>query len=104
MAALDPSRAMPPPAQQLAALKPLSKPDPMFPREATRSSVDRGRVMARLFVAPDGTVSKVEILSAQPPRVFEREVRETAMHWRYEAPGQPRQADVEFLFDRSKER
>jgi protein TonB len=76
----------------------------MFPREALRANVDQGRVTARLFVAPDGSVSKVDIVSAQPARVFDREVRETAMRWRFEAPGQPRQADVEFEFDRFKDR
>lgn len=87
----------------MAALKALSKPEPVFPREAVRASVDKGRVTARLFVAPDGTVNKVDIVSAQPARVFDREVRETAMRWRYEPPGQPRQTDVEFVFDRFKE-
>jgi protein TonB len=76
----------------------------MFPHEAVRAGVDKGRVTARLSVASDGLVSKVEILSAYPARLFDREVRETAMRWRYEAPGQPRQTDVEFVFDRFKER
>jgi TonB family protein len=102
-AAVEPSRATqaPPP---MVALKAISKPEPMFPREALRANVDRGRVMARLFISPDGTVNKVDIVSSQPIRVFDREVRETAMRWRYEAPGQPRQTDVEFVFDRFKER
>jgi protein TonB len=76
----------------------------MFPREAIRADVDKGTVRARLFVAPDGTVSKVEILSAQPARVFDREVRETTRRWRFDPPGQPRQTDVEFVFDRYKDR
>jgi len=76
----------------------------MFPHEAARESIDRGQVTARLFISPDGTVNKVDILSAHPPRVFDREVRDTALRWRYEPPGQSRQADVEFVFDRFKER
>jgi protein TonB len=76
----------------------------MFPREALRANVDKGTVRARLFIAADGTVSKVVILSAQPARVFDREVRETTLRWRYEPPGQPRQTDVEFVFDPYKNR
>jgi TonB family protein len=103
MAAVEPARPMPAPAQS-AALKAISKPQPMFPREAMRANVDKGRVTARLFIAADGSVSKVDIVSSQPGRVFDREVRDTVMRWRFEAPGQPRQADVEFDFDRFKER
>ena len=85
-------------------MKAISRPQGMFPAEAVRAGVDKGRVLARLFVAPDGTVSKVEIVSAYPVRVFDREVRETAMRWRYEPPGQARQAEGEFVFDRYKDR
>ncbi len=106
VAAVEPPRAVTPPAAAAAPapLRAVSKPAPMFPREAVRAEVDKGKVRARLFIASDGTVSKVEILSAYPARVFDREVRETAMRWRYDPPGQPRQTDVEFDFDRFKER
>ena len=103
MAALEPSRAAPSPSPQ-AMLRIISRPEPMFPREAVRANVDRGRVMARLFIGPDGSVNKVDIVSAQPVRVFDREVRDTVLRWRFEPPGQPRQTDVEILFDRYKER
>ena len=102
LAAVEPPRAVKP-AAAMTELKAISKPGAMFPHEAVRAGVDKGRVTARLSVASDGSVSKVEILSAYPARLFDREVRETAMRWRYEAPGQPRQADVEFVFDRFKE-
>ena len=102
LAAVEPPRAVKP-AAPMTELKAISKPGAMFPHEAVRAGVDKGRVTARLSVASDGSVSKVEILSAYPARLFDREVRETAMRWRYEAPGQPRQADVEFVFDRFKE-
>jgi protein TonB len=85
-------------------LRAVSRPDPVFPREARRADVDKGKVRARLFVAADGSVSKVEILSAWPARVFDREVRETASRWRFEPPGQPRQTDVEFVFDLNGDR
>ena len=106
IAAAEPSRvAVPPsPPPTTAPLRALSRPEPMFPREAARESVDKGTVTARLFIAPDGSVNKVDILSAHPPRVFDREVRDTVLRWRYEPPGQARQADVEFVFDRFKER
>jgi TonB family protein len=105
VAAVEPPRSpAPPPPASTAPLRAVSKPDPMFPREALRADVDKGRVRARLYIASDGTVSKVEILSAQPMRVFDREVRETAMRWRYDPPGQPRQTEIEFVFDRSKDR
>ena len=101
VAAVDPARSAPPQAQAaLVPLKPISRPKPTFPREALRANVDKGLVTARLFVAADGSVTRVDIVKSNPARVFEREVRETAMRWRYEAPGQPRQTDVEFLFDR----
>jgi TonB family protein len=97
-----PRSATPPAAAALPApLRAINRPEPIFPREARRADVDRGKVRARLFVGADGRVGKVEILSAQPARVFDREVRETTLRWRFEPPGQPRQTDVEFVFDRT---
>jgi TonB family protein len=98
VAAVEPTRPAPPPAPT-APPRALSAPKPPFPREAIRANVDKGRVVARLHIAADGSVNRIEIVSARPARLFEREVRETAMRWRYEPPGQPTHADVTFDFD-----
>jgi protein TonB len=81
-------------------LRAIERPQPAFPREALRSGAAEGRVLARLFVRADGSVERVEIVQATPRRIFDREVRETVLRWRFESPGQPRQAEVEFEFRR----
>jgi periplasmic protein TonB len=53
-------------------------------------------------VNSDGTVGRVDIVEARPRNVFDKEVRRTLANWRYEAPGQPRQASVEFVFKRDE--
>jgi TonB family protein len=96
IAAVEPSK----PASDSAPLRAIERPQPAFPREALRSGTAEGRVLARLFVRADGSVERVDIVQAAPRRIFDREVRETVLRWRFEPPGQPRQAEVEFEFRR----
>ena len=87
-------------SRQAAALQPLEQPRPAFPAEAARDGIERGRVLARLHVGADGRVSQVDIVESVPRRRFDRAVRHAAEQWRYAPPGQPRTADVEFVFRR----
>jgi protein TonB len=56
--------------------------DPVFPRQAQRDGIS-GRVIAHVVVQPNGSVSEVRIISAQPPRVFDREVIRALSQWRF---------------------
>jgi protein TonB len=56
--------------------------EPQFPREALRSGTS-GRVVAHVVVAPNGSVSEVRIISANPPRLFDREVIRALSQWRF---------------------
>ena len=55
---------------------------PQFPREALRSGT-AGRVVAHVVVAPSGAVTEVRIISAQPPRLFDREVIRALSQWKF---------------------
>jgi len=56
--------------------------DPVFPRQAQRDGIS-GRVVAHVVVAPSGSVTEVRIISAQPPRIFDREVIRALGQWRF---------------------
>ena len=56
--------------------------EPQFPREALRSGTS-GRVVAHVVVAPNGAVTEVRIISANPPRLFDREVIRALSQWRF---------------------
>ena len=56
--------------------------DPVFPRQAQRDGIS-GRVVAHVVVAPSGAVTEVRIISAAPPRVFDREVIRALSQWRF---------------------
>ena len=56
--------------------------DPVYPRQAQRDGTS-GRVIAHVVVQPNGTVSEVRIISAQPPRVFDREVIRALSQWKF---------------------
>ena len=65
-------------------VKPISNQvSPVFPRQAIRDGVTGGTVIAHLLVRPDGSVSEVRIVSAKPPRVFDREVIRALSQWRF---------------------
>lgn len=61
--------------------RPAYRVDPIYPRVAQRDGL-AGRVVVRLHVTPEGTVSQVQIMSASS-RVFEREVTRALSQWKF---------------------
>jgi hypothetical protein len=76
----------------------VARVNPSFPAYATMNGIARGRVLTRLSLAPDGSVTQVEVMDANPPRVFDGAARVAALQWRFEPPGRPSQAWVSFYF------
>jgi protein TonB len=82
------------------ALVPLMRESPEFPREALNAGVRQGTVKARLSVDEAGRVTGVDILDAQPRRVFDRAVTRTLARWTFEPGASGRTTDVEVVFQR----
>jgi protein TonB len=81
-----------------AQLRPVSKVDPEFPREAQLASVEKGHVKARLTLDAAGEVTRVDIIDANPRRVFDRAVTRSLSQWRYESGAAGRTVEVELDF------
>ena len=81
-----------------ADLRPVSKIDPEFPREAQIASVDKGRVKARLTIDAAGEVTRVDIVESDPRRVFDRAVTRSLSQWRYEKGPDGRSVEVDLDF------
>jgi protein TonB len=78
----------------------VSKVDPEFPKEALQAGADKGRVKARMTVSSSGEVVRVEVLEANPRRVFDRTVVKTLALWRYNSGPDNRQVEIEVEFQR----
>lgn len=78
----------------------VSKVDPEFPREAVQAGTEKGRVKARMTLSPSGEVTRVEVLEANPRRVFDRAVVKTLAQWRYSPGPDGRQVDIDIDFRR----
>jgi TonB family protein len=77
-----PATALAPPPRP--HLVPIAREEPAFPRDALLANVTSGRVRARLTIDKDGRVSNVQIVSAEPRRVFDRAVDRALSRWRFE--------------------
>lgn len=80
------------------APKVVKKVPPEFPNEAAKKGISTGVVKAKLNIDADGKVSSVEIVEAEPKRVFDRAVTAALMEWKYEAPGEKTSVEVKLVF------
>ena len=80
--------------------KVISRIEPGFPYEATAAGIDKGRVRARLTIDAKGEVSRVEIIDANPRRVFDRVVTRTLAQWRFNAGADGRAFEIDIDFQR----
>jgi TonB family protein len=71
---------------------------PVFPREALRKGIQRGRVSAVLTIDENGNVADVRIVSSDPPKVFDRATRDAVMNWKCKAEGSKYEAPVDLTF------
>jgi len=105
------AEAAPPPRTDVAAAKPsapapaptirlITRVDPDFPREAVQAGVDKGTVRARMNLDETGTVTRVEVIEANPRRVFDRAVVRALTQWRYNDGAAGRTVEAEVAFNR----
>ena len=76
----------------------ISGDDPSYPREAIRAGVAKGRVLVRLLIDEKGNVTQVIIVSADPPRVFDRVVTNALADWKFRPEGEKYTGEVEINF------
>ncbi len=86
------------PAVAAPAMRVVTRVEPDFPSEAVKAGVYEGMVRARLIVDANGTVTRVEIVEAQPRRVFDRAVVRALSEWKYNEGAAGRTATVELAF------
>ena len=92
------TRPAPPSRDVTPVVAVVAREQPEFPREAMRAGIDTGNVRARLTINAAGDVTDVTILQAQPPRVFDRSVKQALVRWKFNAgtDGRSYETDVGF--------
>jgi len=83
-----------------ADLTPVSRMDPEFPREAISAGADAGKVKARMTIDASGEVTRVEIIDAQPRRLFDRAVVKTLSQWKFTPGSDGRSMEIDVNFRR----
>uniref|UniRef100_UPI0037831FB5 TonB family protein n=1 Tax=Casimicrobium huifangae TaxID=2591109 RepID=UPI0037831FB5 len=78
-------------------IKLVNRVEPIFPRGV---DAERGTVRARLQLNAGGAVTGVEIVEANPRRVFDRAVSAALQQWRYEPTGEAFSTMAEISFSR----
>lgn len=76
----------------------VARREPEFPTEAKQRGIESGVVRARATVSSTGEVVKVEILSANPSRIFDRSVMTALRRWTFNPGANDRTYEGEFNF------
>lgn len=71
---------------------------PVYPRDAIRANIAKGKVVVRVQVDEKGNVIDLQILVSEPPRVFDRAVRNAIQDWKFKAEGEKYTGDIEVNF------
>ena len=71
---------------------------PEFPRAARRLNIEKGQVIARLMIDEKGNVTEVIIVSANPPRHFDKAVIEALSDWKFKPEGEKYVGEIEITF------
>ena len=87
-------------AAHAADLTPVSRVDPEFPREAVSAGADTGKVKARMTIDASGEVTRVEIIEANPRRLFDRAVVKTLSQWKFAPGNDGRSMEIDVNFRR----
>ncbi|MEP7183821.1 MAG: TonB family protein [Betaproteobacteria bacterium] len=96
-AVVAPPPAPPKPAVRRGVVR-LGGDDPVYPRAAIKAGIDKGQVVAQVKIDEKGNVYEVVIISATPPRHFDRAVIEALMTWKFKAEGEKYVGEVEVNF------
>jgi len=83
-----------------ADLTPVNRVDPEFPREAISAGADSGKVRAKMTIDASGEVSRVEIIEANPRRIFDRAVVKTLSQWKFSPGSDNRSMEIDVNFHR----
>lgn len=94
-----PTPAAPAPARAAGDLVAVSTPQPVYPPEARRAGT-AGQVVVSFTVNADGSVSDIDIVSARPRGVFERNVQSAVRRWKFEPISGPQTVTRTFDFAR----
>jgi protein TonB len=76
----------------------VSGDSPEYPRAALKDNVLAGKVVARLVIDEKGNVTEVTIVSADPPRYFDRAVISALRGWKFNAEGERYVGEVDINF------
>jgi protein TonB len=74
--------------------------EPAFPREAIQAGAEKGAVKARMTLDGAGEVIRVDILEANPRRVFDRAVVRTLSQWKFNSGKEGRNVEIDIEFKR----
>lgn len=81
-----------------ADVKVLKKVAPEYPNEAVKRNINAGSVRAKLNIAGDGKVANVEVVEAEPKKVFDRAAVDALSQWKFEGNGAAQTHEVKLVF------
>jgi protein TonB len=85
------------PGEIRRGLVPLRRVEPEYPPKALASNTE-GVVVAHVSIEKDGSVSAVQIVRAQPAKLFDQAATKALMQWKFSRTDEPVLGEIELRF------
>lgn len=69
--------------KKVKAVKPVMRVEPVYPAKAAKNKIT-GAIVLKFDIAKDGSTQNIEVINAQPKKVFDEAAKDALAQWKYQ--------------------
>lgn len=74
--------------KKVKAVKPVMRVEPVYPAKAAKNKIS-GAIVLKFDIGTDGSTQNIEVINAEPKKVFDKAAKDALAQWKYQASDTP---------------